>query len=94
MAGFAAPYYVFKDAGASITLASPKGGHPPIDPRSDEPDTKIQAVLRFRQDRQAQDAFANTAKLSIVNAANFDAVYYPGGHGPLWDRPATPTPFI
>jgi putative intracellular protease/amidase len=82
---FAAPYYVFKDAAASITLASPKGGRPPIDPRSDEPDTKIQAILRFRQDRQAQDAFANTAKLSTVTAANFDAVYYPGGHGPLWD---------
>jgi putative intracellular protease/amidase len=82
---FAAPYYVFKDAGADITLASPLGGQPPLDPKSDEPDAQTAATERFRNDRQAQDALANTVKLSNVNPADFDAVFYPGGHGPLWD---------
>jgi len=82
---FAAPYYVFKDAGADITLASPLGGQPPLDPKSDEPDAQTAATERFRNDRQAQDALANTVKLSKVNPADYDAVFYPGGHGPLWD---------
>lgn len=82
---FAAPYYVFKDAGAEITLASPKGGQPPLDPKSDEPDSQTEATERFKKDQQAQNALANTVKLSNVAAKDFDAVFYPGGHGPLWD---------
>lgn len=82
---FAAPYYVFKDAGAEITLASPKGGQPPLDPKSDEPDFQTEATKRFKQDKAAQNALANTVKLSNVSAEHFDAVFYPGGHGPLWD---------
>lgn len=77
---FAAPYYVFKDAGAAITLASPAGGQPPLDPKSDEPDAQTAATERFRQDVQAQAALAATVPLAQV-----DAVFYPGGHGPLWD---------
>ncbi|MGH8717397.1 MAG: type 1 glutamine amidotransferase domain-containing protein [Burkholderiales bacterium] len=82
---FAAPYYVFKDAGAGITLASPKGGQPPLDPKSDEPDSQTEATKRFKKDTDAQSALANTMKLSDVSAKDFDAVFYPGGHGPLWD---------
>ncbi|MDX5628716.1 MULTISPECIES: type 1 glutamine amidotransferase domain-containing protein [unclassified Brenneria] len=82
---FAAPYYVFKDAGARITLASPAGGQPPLDPKSDEPDAQTAATERFRHDPQAQDALARTEKLSALNPADFDAVFYAGGHGPLWD---------
>lgn len=82
---FAAPYYVFKDAGANVTLASPQGGQPPLDPASDDPDTMTPAIDRFRQDQAAQDALANTIKLSEVSAEDYDAVFYPGGHGPLWD---------
>jgi putative intracellular protease/amidase len=82
---FAAPYYVFKDAGANVTLASPKGGQPPLDPKSDEPDAQTEATRRFKEDRAAQQALANTAKLSSVSADEFDTVFYPGGHGPLWD---------
>ncbi|MCG8707439.1 type 1 glutamine amidotransferase domain-containing protein [Brenneria sp. 4F2] len=82
---FAAPYYVFKDAGAQITLASPAGGQPPLDPKSDEPDAQTAATDRFRHDPQAQDALAHTDKLSALNPADFDAVFYSGGHGPLWD---------
>ena len=82
---FAAPYYVFKDAGASLTLASPKGGQPPLDPKSDEEDAQTPATRRFRQDSEAQAALANTVKLSEVKADDYDAVFYPGGHGPLWD---------
>ena len=82
---FAAPYYVFKDAGAAITLASPAGGQPPLDPKSDEPDAQTAATERFRQDVQAQAALAATVPLAQVVAADFDAVFYPGGHGPLWD---------
>ncbi len=81
----AAPYYVFRDAGADITLASPKGGQPPLDPKSDEPDSQTAATRRFEQDDEAQAALANTAKLASVSADDFDAVFYPGGHGPLWD---------
>ena len=82
---FAAPYYVLKDAGAEITLASPKGGQPPLDPKSDEPDAQTEATKRFKADDAAQAELAGTHKLSEVNAEDFDAVFYPGGHGPLWD---------
>ena len=82
---FAAPYYVFKDAGADITLASPKGGQPPVDPGSDTEDTQTEATKRFKSDPDAQKALATTEVLSSVDAAGFDAIFYPGGHGPLWD---------
>ena len=82
---FAAPYYVFQDAGAHITLASPQGGQPPLDPKSDEPDAQTDATRRFKKDDAAQKALATTHTLSEVSAADFDAVFYPGGHGPLWD---------
>ncbi|MDQ0563411.1 putative intracellular protease/amidase [Rhizobium mesoamericanum] len=82
---FAAPYYVFKDAGAEITLASPKGGQPPIDPKSDEPANQTEAMARFKSDPAAQKELANTVRLSEVKADGFDTVFYPGGHGPMWD---------
>lgn len=82
---FAAPYYVFKDAGADITLVSPQGGQPPLDPKSDDPDAQTEATRRFRSDPAAQALLAKTGKLADVAAADFDAVFYPGGHGPLWD---------
>ena len=82
---FAAPYFVFKDAGAQITLASPLGGQPPLDPVSDLEDFQTKDTERFKSDVQAQAALANTVKLSEVNAGDYDAVFYPGGHGPLWD---------
>ena len=82
---FAAPYYVFKDAGTEITLASPLGGQPPLDPKSDAPDFQTDATRRFETDAAAQAVLANTLKLANVSANNFDAVFYPGGHGPLWD---------
>ncbi|MEO5732540.1 MAG: type 1 glutamine amidotransferase domain-containing protein [Rubrivivax sp.] len=82
---FAAPYYVFKDAGADVTLASPAGGQPPLDPASDEPDAQTNATQRFKKDSASQQALAQTEKLSAIDGASFDAVFYPGGHGPLWD---------
>lgn len=82
---FAAPYYIFKDAGADVTLASPKGGQPPLDPSSDVPDAQTSATERFRGDEAAKAVLAQTAVLSSVSAEGFDAVFYPGGHGPLWD---------
>ena len=82
---FAAPYYVLKDAGADITVVSPAGGQPPLDPKSDEPDAQTDATRRFKADAAAQAVLASTGKLSEVKAADFDAVFYPGGHGPLWD---------
>ena len=82
---FTAPYYEFLDAGAQLTLASPKGGQPPLDPKSDEPDAQTETTERFRQDKEAQKALANTVRLADVNAEDFDAIFYPGGHGPLWD---------
>lgn len=82
---FAAPYYVFLDAGAEITLASPAGGQPPIDPNSELPDFQTDSTHRFDDDKAAQAKLAETVKLSEINAADFDAVFYPGGHGPLWD---------
>ncbi|MFM0596257.1 MULTISPECIES: type 1 glutamine amidotransferase domain-containing protein [Paraburkholderia] len=87
---FAAPYYVFKDAGVAMTLASPKGGQPPLDPKSDDPDAQTDATRRFGKDADAQAALANTVKLSSVSAADYDAVFYPGGHGPLWDLAEDP----
>lgn len=82
---FAAPYYVFKDAGLDITLASPLGGQPPIDPSSEMDDFVTDATKRFDQDAETKQQLANTAVLSSVNEADYDAVFYPGGHGPLWD---------
>ena len=82
---FAAPYYVFKDAGADITIVSPKGGQPPLDPKSDEPDFQTAATERFKADAQAVAELANSLLLANVSADDFDAVFYPGGHGPLWD---------
>ena len=82
---FAAPYYIFKDAGATITLASPNGGQPPLDPKSDEADSQTDATRRFKGDTEAQKALANTVQLSSVSGDDFDTVFYPGGHGPLWD---------
>lgn len=82
---FAAPYYVFKDAGAKITLASPAGGQPPLDPVSDEPSAQTAATERFYQDTEAKQQLAATLPLAQIDAADFDAVFYPGGHGPLWD---------
>lgn len=82
---FAAPYYVFKDAGAQLLLASPKGGQPPLDPKSDAPDAQTAATVRFNEDAEALSALANTRRLKDVLDETFDAVFYPGGHGPLWD---------
>ena len=82
---FAAPYYTFKDAGATLTLASPAGGQPPLDPKSDAPDAQTPATERFRADLDAQAQLAHTRLLAEVHEAEFDAVFYPGGHGPLWD---------
>ena len=82
---FAAPYYALKDAGHTITLASPQGGQPPLDPKSDSPDFQTGPTRRFKADSEAQMNLASTEKLEAVDPAEFDAVFYPGGHGPLWD---------
>ena len=88
---FAAPYFVFRDAGVQLTLASPKGGQPPIDPKSDEPQNQTDAMTRFKKDSSAQrEALANTVKLSSVKSEDFDTVFYPGGHGPMWDLAEDP----
>jgi putative intracellular protease/amidase len=81
----AAPYYTFKDAGAEIVLASPKGGQPPLDPKSNEPANQTDATHRFEADPAAMAQLATTVKLADVSSADFDTVFYPGGHGPLWD---------
>jgi len=81
----AAPYYVFKDAGAELVLASPLGGQPPLDPKSNEPDFQTDATHRFEADLEATAALSSTIVLNTVNQADYDAVFYPGGHGPLWD---------
>ncbi len=86
----AAPYYVFEDAGLLITLASPKGGRPPQDPRSDTEAARTEATRRFEADPKAQAALAHTVPLTDVMAEDFDAVFYPGGHGPLWDLAEDP----
>ena len=82
---FAAPYYAFKDAGADVTLVSPQGGQPPLDPKSDEADAQTDSTRRFKLDPAAQQALAHTGKLSGVSGDGFDALFYVGGHGPLWD---------
>ncbi|WP_144097915.1 type 1 glutamine amidotransferase domain-containing protein [Croceicoccus sediminis] len=87
---FAAPYYVLKDAGHEITLASPAGGQPPLDPKSDEPDAQTDATNRFKNDEAAQAQLASTEKLDTIDVSKFDGVFYPGGHGPLWDLAQSP----
>lgn len=82
---FAAPWYIFQDAGVEVVLASPAGGQPPLDPTSDAPDAQTQDTGRFRKDEKAQQALANTLPLSSINISDYDAVFFPGGHGPLWD---------
>ncbi|RYF26211.1 MAG: type 1 glutamine amidotransferase domain-containing protein [Flavobacteriales bacterium] len=82
---FAAPYYSFVDAGFEVTVATPKGGQAPIDPNSEVPDAQTPATERYYKDQQVQDIIANTHKLSEQKATDYDAVFYPGGHGPLWD---------
>jgi putative intracellular protease/amidase len=82
---FAAPYFVFLDAGVALTLASPKGGQPPIDPKSDLPEGQTDAMERFKQDKAAQKVLSQTAKLGDMRSADFDTVFYVGGHGPMWD---------
>lgn len=82
---FAAPYYLLKDKGVEITLASPKGGQPPIDPKSELPDFQTPATVRFNTDKETQEVLSKTLKLASVNESDYDAVFYPGGHGPLWD---------
>lgn len=86
----AAPYYAFVDAGAQLTLASPKGGQPPLDPTSDQPDAQTDATRRFQADDNATQQLASTHRLADINLADFDAVFYPGGHGPLWDLAEDP----
>jgi len=81
----AAPYYAFKDAGAKITLASPQGGNPPLDPKSNEPASQTELTHRFEADEEAKAQLASTVRLDSVSASDFDTVFYPGGHGPLWD---------
>ncbi len=82
---FAAPYYLLKDKGVDITLASPKGGQPPIDPSSEASESQTPATERFNGDKETQDLLSKTLKLDAVNQSDYDAVFYPGGHGPLWD---------
>jgi putative intracellular protease/amidase len=87
---FAAPYFVFRDAGVELTLASPKGGQPPVDPKSDLPENQTDAMARFKQDATAQKALANTVRLADVKSEDFDTVFYVGGHGPMWDLAESP----
>jgi putative intracellular protease/amidase len=87
---FAAPYFVFRDAGVELTLASPKGGQPPIDPKSDMPENQTPAMTRYKKDASAQKAFANTVKLADMRSEDFETVFYPGGHGPMWDLAESP----
>jgi putative intracellular protease/amidase len=82
---FAAPYFFFRDAGVQLTLASPKGGQPPVDPKSDLPENQTSAMARFKQDAKAQSDLAHTVKLADMKSADFDTVFYVGGHGPMWD---------
>jgi putative intracellular protease/amidase len=87
---FAAPYFVFRDAGVDLTLASPNGGQPPIDPKSDLPENQTPAMSRFKQDKPAQEALAQTVKLADMKSEDFDTVFYVGGHGPMWDLAESP----
>ncbi len=81
----AAPYFVFKDAGVEITLASPKGGRPPLDPKSNEPNFRTDLTVRFEKDPAAQAQLDRTISLDSVRQEDFDTLFYPGGHGPMWD---------
>jgi putative intracellular protease/amidase len=87
---FAAPYFVFRDAGVQLTLASPKGGQPPVDPKSDIPENQTSAMARFKQDKIAQNDLAHTVKLADMKSEDFDTVFYVGGHGPMWDLAESP----
>lgn len=87
---FAAPYYVFKDAGVELTLSSPKGGQPPVDPKSDLQENQTPAMARFKQDKAAQKALSETSKLANLKAEDFDSIFYVGGHGPMWDLAESP----
>lgn len=87
---FAAPYFVFRDAGVELTLASPKGGQPPIDPKSDEPENQTEAMTRFKKDAAAQDALSTTIKLADAKSDDYDTIFYVGGHGPMWDLAEDP----
>ncbi|NVB81629.1 MAG: type 1 glutamine amidotransferase domain-containing protein [Kofleriaceae bacterium] len=82
---FAAPYFVFRDAGVDLTLASPNGGQPPVDPKSDLPENQTPAMARFKKDEAAQKALASTRKLAEMKEGDFDTIFYVGGHGPMWD---------
>jgi putative intracellular protease/amidase len=87
---FAAPYFVFRDAGVELTLASPKGGQPPVDPKSDLPENQTPAMARFKQDEGAQKELAHTIKLDETKSDDYDTVFYVGGHGPMWDLAESP----
>ena len=87
---FAAPYFVFRDAGVQLTLASPKGGQPPVDPKSDLPENQTPAMTRFKQDQEAQKALSQTVKLADVKSEDYDTIFYVGGHGPMWDLAESP----
>src|SRR5499433_3996649 len=86
----AAPYFVFRDAGVQLTLASPKGGQPPVDPKSDMPENQTPAMARFKKDTAAQKALSQTVKLADVRAEDYDTIFYVGGHGPMWDLAESP----
>lgn len=88
---FAAPFYVFTDAGLEVTIASPNGGQPPLDPKSASPDFQTESTHRFNADTAAQKQLANTLPLAQLRASDYDAVFYPGGHGPLWDLHRSPS---
>jgi putative intracellular protease/amidase len=87
---FAAPYFVFRDAGVDLTLASPKGGQPPVDPKSDLPENQTAAMARFKRDAAAQKALSQTVNLADVRPDDFDTIFYVGGHGPMWDLSESP----
>jgi putative intracellular protease/amidase len=87
---FAAPYFVFRDAGVDLTLSSPKGGQPPVDPKSDLPENQTPAMTRFKQDAGAQKTLSQTVKLADVKAEDYDTIFYVGGHGPMWDLAESP----
>lgn len=87
---FAAPYFVFRDANVELTLASPAGGQPPVDPKSDLPEGQTPAMARFKKDKAAQKTLAQTVKLADIKSADYDSVFYVGGHGPMWDLAESP----
>jgi putative intracellular protease/amidase len=87
---FAAPYFVFRDAGVELTLASPKGGQPPVDPKSDLPENQTPAMARFKKDERAHKELSQTVKLDTIKAEDYDTVFYVGGHGPMWDLAESP----